>query len=59
MRSVMTRWKEQIKREWARESPSRQSGYAIPTPQILFSSQDQKEGMNAFIEKRKAKFTGK
>ena len=27
--------------------------------QILFSSQDQKEGMSAFIEKRKPKFTGK
>jgi enoyl-CoA hydratase/carnithine racemase len=26
--------------------------------QILFSSQDQKEGMRAFIEKRKPKFTG-
>jgi enoyl-CoA hydratase len=27
--------------------------------QLLFSSQDQKEGMAAFIEKRKPKFTGK
>ena len=27
--------------------------------QILFSSQDQKEGMRAFIEKRKPKFIGK
>ena len=27
--------------------------------QILFSSQDQKEGMRAFIEKRKPKFTGR
>ena len=27
--------------------------------QILFASQDQKEGMNAFIEKRKPKFQGK
>jgi enoyl-CoA hydratase/carnithine racemase len=27
--------------------------------QVLFSSQDQKEGMNAFIEKRKASFKGK
>jgi len=27
--------------------------------QVLFASQDQKEGMNAFIEKRKPKFQGK
>jgi enoyl-CoA hydratase/carnithine racemase len=27
--------------------------------QLLFSSQDQKEGMAAFIEKRKPKFVGK
>ena len=27
--------------------------------QMLFSSQDQKEGMRAFIEKRKPKFTGR
>ena len=27
--------------------------------QILFSSQDQKEGMRAFIEKRKPKFSGR
>jgi len=27
--------------------------------QMLFASQDQKEGMAAFIEKRKAKFQGK
>jgi enoyl-CoA hydratase len=27
--------------------------------QILFSSQDQKEGMRAFIEKRKPKFEGR
>jgi enoyl-CoA hydratase len=27
--------------------------------QILFSSQDQKEGMAAFIEKRKPKFIGR
>jgi enoyl-CoA hydratase/carnithine racemase len=27
--------------------------------QILFSSQDQKEGMRAFIEKRKPKFGGR
>jgi enoyl-CoA hydratase/carnithine racemase len=27
--------------------------------QILFSSQDQKEGMSAFIEKRKPKFIGR
>ena len=26
--------------------------------ELLFSSKDQKEGMNAFIEKRKPKFTG-
>ena len=37
------------------------AGLAFETKaiQILFSSQDQKEGMAAFIEKRKAKFTGK
>ena len=37
------------------------SGLAFETKaiQILFSSQDQKEGMAAFIEKRKAKFIGK
>src|SRR6187551_3579430 len=37
------------------------SGLAFETKaiQILFSSQDQKEGMAAFIEKRKAKFVGK
>ena len=37
------------------------TGLALETKalQILFSSQDQKEGMAAFIEKRKAKFTGK
>ena len=27
--------------------------------QVLFASQDQKEGMAAFIEKRKPKFQGK
>ena len=27
--------------------------------QLLFSSQDKQEGMAAFIEKRKPKFTGK
>jgi enoyl-CoA hydratase len=27
--------------------------------QILFSSQDQKEGMHAFIEKRRPKFSGR
>jgi enoyl-CoA hydratase/carnithine racemase len=27
--------------------------------QVLFASQDQKEGMAAFIQKRKPKFTGK
>jgi enoyl-CoA hydratase/carnithine racemase len=31
----------------------------VKLSQILFSSQDQKEGMRAFIEKRKPKFTGK
>jgi enoyl-CoA hydratase len=37
------------------------SGLALETKaaQILFSSQDQKEGMAAFIEKRKPKFQGK
>jgi enoyl-CoA hydratase len=37
------------------------SGLAFETKaiQILFSSQDQKEGMAAFIEKRPAKFVGK
>jgi len=37
------------------------AGLAIETraSQILFSSQDQKEGMAAFIEKRKPKFRGK
>ncbi len=37
------------------------TGLAFETKaiQMLFSSQDQKEGMAAFIEKRKAKFTGK
>ena len=37
------------------------SGLAFETKaiQLLFSSQDQKEGMAAFIEKRKAKFIGK
>ena len=31
----------------------------VKSSQILFSSQDQKEGMRAFIEKRKPKFTGR
>jgi enoyl-CoA hydratase/carnithine racemase len=31
----------------------------VKSLQILFSSQDQKEGMRAFIEKRKPKFVGK
>jgi enoyl-CoA hydratase len=37
------------------------TGLALETKaiQILFSSLDQKEGMAAFIEKRKPKFTGK
>jgi enoyl-CoA hydratase/carnithine racemase len=37
------------------------TGLAVETKaaQILFSSQDQKEGMAAFIEKRKPKFQGK
>ena len=37
------------------------TGLAFETKaiQVLFSSQDQKEGMAAFIEKRKAKFVGK
>ena len=37
------------------------TGLALETKaiQLLFSSQDQKEGMAAFIEKRKPKFTGK
>jgi enoyl-CoA hydratase len=34
-------------------------GFETKAVQILFSSQDQKEGMAAFIEKRKAKFQGK
>jgi enoyl-CoA hydratase len=38
-----------------------ETGLALETKaiQILFSSQDQKEGMAAFIEKRKPKFQGK
>jgi enoyl-CoA hydratase len=37
------------------------TGLALETKaiQLLFSSQDQKEGMAAFLEKRKPKFTGK
>jgi enoyl-CoA hydratase/carnithine racemase len=37
------------------------AGLALETKaiQLLFSSQDQKEGMAAFIEKRKPKFQGK
>ena len=37
------------------------TGLALETKanQLLFSSQDQKEGMAAFIEKRKARFTGR
>ena len=36
------------------------TGLALETKaiQMLFASQDQKEGMAAFIEKRKPKFTG-
>ena len=38
-----------------------ETGLALETKaiQILFSSQDQKEGMAAFIEKRKPRFQGK
>jgi enoyl-CoA hydratase/carnithine racemase len=38
-----------------------EAGLAIETKatQLLFSSQDKQEGMAAFIEKRKPKFTGK
>jgi 1,4-dihydroxy-2-naphthoyl-CoA synthase len=32
--------------------------YSINTVILNFMSQDQKEGMSAFLEKRKAKFTG-
>ena len=37
------------------------TGLALETKanQMLFASQDQKEGMAAFIEKRKPKFTGR
>ena len=37
------------------------TGLALETKaiQMLFASQDQKEGMAAFIEKRKAKFQGR
>jgi enoyl-CoA hydratase/carnithine racemase len=40
---------------------SLETGLALETKaiQLLFSSEDQKEGMAAFIEKRKPKFTGK
>jgi enoyl-CoA hydratase/carnithine racemase len=31
----------------------------VKSLQILFSSKDQKEGMRAFIEKRKPKFEGR
>ena len=42
------------------ESPlSTGLAYETKCIQMLFSSQDQKEGMAAFIEKRKPKFTGK
>lgn len=37
------------------------NGFALETraTQILFASQDQKEGMAAFIEKRKPRFQGR
>jgi enoyl-CoA hydratase/carnithine racemase len=37
------------------------TGLALETKaiELLFSSRDQKEGMAAFIEKRKSKFNGK
>jgi enoyl-CoA hydratase/carnithine racemase len=33
--------------------------YEQKTWALLFATQDQKEGFNAFLEKRKAKFTGR
>ena len=42
-----------------RPDGARDRGAVDVSLQMLFASQDQKEGMAAFIEKRKPKFIGK